>query len=292
MNIFNNSIKSNYNEVDNYKICDINNFYNNNYNYKYPIISIGIILFRFNNKKNEYEYLTIKRKDTYGYVDLICGKYDIHTIHSIINIFDELTISEKERLLTYDFDYLWHNLWYIKNVDNNNSKYKHIINDKNKELCKKKFNSLVNGVYISNKKNEYEKKDLNFFIHNSKYDWVDQEWGFPKGKKEYNENDLVTACREFSEETGIDISNIEIMTNILPVEEIYMGSNFKSYKHKYFIAKLNNYDVDINNYQLNEVSDMQWKNYNECMNCFRDYHLEKKQIIFNVENYLKELKIK
>ena len=39
-----------------------------------PITSIGIVLIRFN-KNNELEYLMIRRKDSFGYVDFVRGKF-------------------------------------------------------------------------------------------------------------------------------------------------------------------------------------------------------------------------
>ena len=47
-----------------------------------------------------------------------------------------------------------------------------------------------------------------------------------------------------------------IKTSFPNFEEIFTGSNFKSYKHKYFIAhtKCN----DLTNYQKSEVSKIKW----------------------------------
>ena len=45
-------------------------------NCKYPITSVGIIAFRYNN--NNIEYLMIRRKDTIGYIEFMRGKYSIN----------------------------------------------------------------------------------------------------------------------------------------------------------------------------------------------------------------------
>ena len=79
---------------------------------KQPITSIGIITInpkRYNNEENKY--LLIRRKDTLGYVDFIRGKYKINNISHIVSLINEMTINEKQNLLTHDFDYLWNNLW-------------------------------------------------------------------------------------------------------------------------------------------------------------------------------------
>jgi hypothetical protein len=45
---------------------------------KFPITSVGIIAFRYNDKQ-VLEYLLIRRKDTIGYIEFIRGKYSINT---------------------------------------------------------------------------------------------------------------------------------------------------------------------------------------------------------------------
>ena len=57
----------------------------------------------------------IRRKDSFGYIDLIRGKYACHNIDQIQKSVDEMSISEKEQLLTEPFDKLWSNLWGLSN---------------------------------------------------------------------------------------------------------------------------------------------------------------------------------
>ena len=38
--------------------------------------------------------------------------------------------------------------------------------------------------------------------------------------------------REFEEETGYEREDIELIHNLIPFDEIFTGSNLKSYKHK------------------------------------------------------------
>ena len=47
-----------------------------------------------------------------------------------------------------------------------------------------------------------------------------------------------------------------IIDNIIPYEEIFTGSNYKSYKHKYYLAHMKYNNVNDNNYQKSEVSKM------------------------------------
>ena len=70
----------------------------------------------------------------------------------------------------------------------------------------------------------------------------------------------------------------------MPIEEIFIGSNHKSYKHKYFLALFNNLQEatnfdELNNFQVTEVSKLEWKTLDKCLESIRPYNLEKKQLI-------------
>ena len=98
--------------------------------------------------------------------------------------------------------------------------------------------------------------------------------------------------REFSEETGIKIDCLNNVKNILPFEEIFTGSNYKSYKHKYFLTYMqSNVNVDMENFEKSEVSKMVWKNYEDTILSIRPYNLEKKRMITNINNTLKNFRI-
>ena len=64
---------------------------------KLPVTSYGIILFR--SSLNGLEFLMLRRKDSFGYIDFIRGKYSPHNIVHIQNIINEMSIDEKEKIL-------------------------------------------------------------------------------------------------------------------------------------------------------------------------------------------------
>ena len=132
--------------------------------------------------------------------------------------------------------------------------------------------------------------DDNFFnleqlIQNSNTSWTEPEWGFPKGRRNYNENDITCALREFTEETGFPKNKINIVKNVLPFEEIFTGSNFKSYKHKYFIAN-SNYNNNQVNYQKSEVSKIKWMTIDEASSSIRPYNLERIDLLKDIDKVL------
>jgi len=243
---------------------------------KKPITSSGIICIKKQSTINKY--LIICRKDTLGYVDFVRGKYPIYNISYIQNLFNEMTIQEKYFLLENDFDTIWKKLW----GDFSGSQYA-----TEEKISRNKFNSIKGGVTFYNKKYF----SLKLLIENSKTNWLEAEWGFPKGRRNYLENDLACAKREFKEETGLQDDDFNIIKNILPYDEIFMGSNYKSYKHKYYLALINKKNCNIENFQKSEVSKIKWASLDECIQLIRPYNLEKKEIIKKIDKTLNNYSI-
>ena len=125
-------------------------------------------------------------------------------------------------------------------------------------------------------------------VNKSNTEWKETEWEFPKGRRNNREKDLECALREFKEETGIYCENICVIQNVLPFEETFIGTNHKSYKHKYFLAYMDEINDDTLNYQKTEVSKIEWKSFQKCLENIRPYNLEKKQLISNVHKLLNE----
>jgi len=239
---------------------------------KLPIISYGMIVFKHTD--NGLQFLMIRRKNSFGYIDFIRGKYSPYNIYQLQNIINEMSIEEKNNILTTSFEELWKNMW----GEITNSQYK------NEEMMsQKKMKTIISGIN-SNDNIIY----LNELIERSETNWEETEWEFPKGRRNYKEKDLDCALREFEEETGISSSNLKIVENIVPFEEIFIGTNHKSYKHKYFLACIKNGDVNLNNFQINEVSKIEWKTIDECLTSIRPYNLEKKELIKNIYTVLNE----
>lgn len=299
---------------------------------KLPITSYGIILYRKIKEsekdkdldKDKYEYLMIRRKDSFGYIGFLRGKYIQHNAEQLQNMFDEMSVVEKDNIRNNNFETLWKQMWGETYVS---SQYKSEEN-----ISQKKFDILRHGIVIKSntsepvncfkkgliadesntketdpedKEKEKEREldiktpdqfiSLETLINNSTTTWKETEWEFPKGRRNYQEKDLDCAIREFEEETGISKYNIKIIENLMPFEEIFIGSNHKSYKHKYFLASMCDSELKnkytLNNYQKTEVSQIKWKTLEECLESIRPYNLEKKQLILNINTVLQEYKI-
>jgi len=244
---------------------------------KLPITSYGVITFRYN--LEGLQFLMIRRKDSFGYIDFIRGKYSPYNLKQVLNIIDEMSVTEKKRLLEIPFDTLWVEMWGEVNIQFKSEE----------NISKKKFEILKEGITILD--NIYTLKDI---IEMSTTSWDETEWEFPKGRRNQKEKDLDCALREFEEETGIPKSKLIVVENVLPFEEIFIGSNHKSYKHKYFLASIDNSDSDINylnNFQTTEVSKLEWKSIDKCLESIRPYNLEKKDLILNINKVLQEYRL-
>ena len=230
---------------------------------KYPITSYGIILFRIFNE--ELQYLMIRRKNSFGYIDFIKGQYSENNLEYLQKLFDDMSIEEKELIqLNDDFDILWKRMW----EDN-----------------------IKSGVFNHSKQKFINLKTLGIIqqlINSSSTKWKETEWEFPKGRRNYMEKDLECALREFQEETGISIYDIILIENLLPFEETFVGTNDKIYKNKYFLASINKNSNNFEefNFQLSEVSKMEWKTLDECNNSIRPYNLEKINLINSINELI------
>lgn len=248
---------------------------------KLPITSIGIIVFRIvasdkDDGEHKIQYLLIRRKETLGYIDFMRGKYSVHNKDYIMNMIKQMTQYEKLQLKCRDFEKLWKNIWGDCNY-NNQYRTEEIVS-------REKYNILINGILI---KNEFITLDNLIDESNNFKTWKEPEWGFPKGRRNNQENDYECAIREFCEETGYPSEYLIHIQNIVPFEEIFTGSNYKSYKHKYFLMYMD-YEKSLKcgDFQKSEVSKMEWKTLDESLMCFRPYNLEKIRIIKNIDNFL------
>ena len=273
----------NTNKQHNNHTCNNCGKYGHSFNQcKMPIISFGLITIRFNKNLQQFEYLMIRRKDSFGFIDFIRGKYQPQNIRQVTQMICQMSLSEKQKILNEPFSHLWRQMW--GHVINKN------IQCAEEAFAERKFSAIQKGYYYAN-----NLITLNDLIEEDTTTWKETEWEFPKGRREINERDLDCAVREFEEETGIAKKHIQVIENVLPFEEIFIGTNYKCYKNKYFlaicIADINDDDALLNNYQKCEVSMLQWKNYEKCMEDIRPYNIEKKKLLSNIHVFLQENKI-
>lgn len=247
------------------------------YQCKLPMTSCGIILCR----KDQGDYLVICRKHTFGFIDFVRGKYVPADVAHLKIIFNEMTLTEKEYVQTKPFDWLWTHLW-------SNASFLSQPHMKNEEAVSyKKWEQLRQGVFVDSINAIIT---LNTLANESNTAWTHPEWEFPKGRRNMQEKDADCALREFEEETGISKQYVTLVENTLPFEIIFMGSNSKSYRYKYYLAVLNHptdTPIHLTNFQQCEISNVAWKTAQECIQLMRPYDHEKQQLIKDVDLALK-----
>ena len=237
-------------------------------------ITINILKYNSVNNKllskvEEYnskiKFLMIQRKHSLGFLEFIRGRYDIDDYKKIIKLFELMTEEEIDIISNNNFDDIWSYLW--KSNAHNKIYEEEYKNSKNKfEAIKNPINKSI----IS----------LNFYTTNIKPKYKTQEWGFPKGRRNYYEKNVECAIREFVEESGYDYNDISVIKNMTPLKEILKGTDNIMYKHIYYIAVLNDNDKTVNiNENNNEVSNVSWHTYTDAVNIIRNYHTEKKKVI-------------
>jgi ADP-ribose pyrophosphatase YjhB (NUDIX family) len=249
-------------QLENYIIANLKIFSNKKFN-EYSWLDT---LHKINNKElnNNIKFLMIQRKNSLGYLEFMRGRYNTNEDDSIIHLFEQMIPDEIYSILHEEFDILWNNLWDKNNIRNKNH-YKEYTSSKQKFIFLK-----------------LNKLDL---LNSLKPLYLFNEWGFPKGRRESYESDLVCAIREFEEETAYIENQYTILEQCKVIKENLKGTNNINYAHNYFLAILNekNEYYDKTN---REVGDIKIMNLNECIDSIRPYHNNKIKIIKHVYNII------
>jgi len=232
-----------------------------------PITSIGII-----NRNDQGQYLMICRKQSLGYVEFLRGKYNVSPSSNVKDLIDEMTMTEKSDIVSKSFLYLWSKLWNVAPTGNHEE-----------QNANKLFDAMTSGCYIND-----EWVTIASLVEQSTTKWLEPEWGFPKGRRNNYETDLACAIREYEEETGYICTDLKLFKNIIPYEEIFVGSNYKSYKHKYFVATSKSSVNARHPFQVSEVSALKWYTFNDALNIMRPYCDERKEVLTLVEDMLSD----
>lgn len=251
--------------INNSELSQINSL---NVKLNVPITSYGIILYTL--EKNKYlKYLLCQRRDSISYIQYLQDLIDETNIVKYINLMSK---EEKSRCLEYYYKNDPHSIWKDLWINHNSKIYK---NDYKR----------CTDVFMNN---------MNKYLHYFKDDNIGQKentWCFPKGRMNYNENEIECALREFEEETCIPSNNISIDKNV-KFEELYIGSNNLLYKTVYYVAYIpfipkkiyKYYPLNIRKkFISSEFQEIEWMEYNTAIEHLNE---QKKQVLENVNNYI------
>jgi 8-oxo-dGTP pyrophosphatase MutT (NUDIX family) len=231
----------------------------------------------------------VQRKDSLSFVEFLRGKYDVNNTQYLLKLFTNMTEEERARIESNDFETLWKEMWCKSIVQESNKNFTKEYND-----SKEKFETLKKGVYIKSVTKGIYFFDIQYILSNSSSEFDETEWGFPKGRRNINEDDVHCALREFREETGISPRNIRVCYDIKPLEEVFSGTNKIRYKHVYYVARnsVNNTfggkdestpPISPNNI---EIKDIKWFDYNEAQNKIRKLNVERRELFKRLNNII------
>lgn len=222
---------------------------------KLPIKSVGII------HVSGDKVLMVRRKHSFGFVDFIRGNYPLHSESQVFNYLQEMTVEERECVRTMTYAMLYRVLWGSSPVGSARER-----------IAEEKLTKLRDGVLGT---------PLDEMLDKCTTAWDVPEWGFPKGRLHNSESDLVGALREYEEETGFHASELTTIVNMLPLEEVFIGSNYKAYKHVYFVGFSSEPMHD--RYQKDEIGAMQLFTIDDAIAAVRPYNVERLHVLQQVK---------
>ena len=266
-----------------------------------PVSSYGVLVFRWVGRNNAWsqpiefckdsntntgiqnivpQILMIQRRDSLGFMDIMRGKYKVNEPEYIKKQLRGMTVEERDKLLRYEFEDIWKELWGSDTESSQKYAYDHT-------LSKQKLAELKAGVTLPSGET-YNLADL---LRQEPVIYKTPEWGFPKGRRDPNEKDIQCAFRELYEETSISEDELHKVTNISPFIEQFYGSNNVHYRHSYYLAQYaGQRDISYNildNEMTREVGNLSWKNLDDAYSLIRPENVEKRGIILQLSILLR-----
>lgn len=219
-----------------------------------PSVSVGMIL--CSKFGDTLKYGLVKRKSGYGLYKILKVNFSDTTC------FTEISMDEQQKLLHVcemrpGYKGLYVDLWNSTMFGNDIRTPSVLTNSFEKFLSSRE---LIKQHILENK------SIFPFGI-----------WGFPKGKNEGAETDLVCALREVREETGISSDEIAMLP--LGVQK----ETFKSWHYRYYVGRVENHTAINRKINKQDVEEVVWVSCQEALALFADCMFDKKKILINVE---------
>jgi 8-oxo-dGTP pyrophosphatase MutT (NUDIX family) len=253
---------------------------------KYPITSYGIVAMRFTDAsanpslqntlaslaqhlipgRQPVEFLLICRRDSLSFIEFVRGKYSTIDRDYLHALFVNMTQAEHAKIRALTFEQLWSSVWgaaadtHKTDFENSHRKYKQL-------------------------------GDIGTLLTAYPTPFLEPEWGFPKGRRNSTETELLGAVREFKEETNLKESQFRIFQNVEPLVESFKGSNNVNYCHKYFLAMcptITPVAMDATNPHMHqEIGNIGWFSYEGALEKIRPRDREKRIILEKASQALK-----
>ena len=262
----------------------------------HPLTSFGVLLCRYDEADATLQYLMICRRHTFGYIECVRTCYNVADRDYVKQLLSEMTITERRKIDTFDFKELWLDVWQKRSS----------VYSREYKVARQKFARLRGSNMF---------RTLLRTMPASV--WEVPEWGFPKGKRNFQESARQCAFREMEEETGIGCNRFTQLSapGVLPpyVVEKFQGTDGKLYRHVYYICqhapvvetataaatttaidananataeKKGTVPAEIYHHPhvstFREVSDIAWMTYDDCMRNIRFYNVGKSKMFASI----------
>jgi 8-oxo-dGTP pyrophosphatase MutT (NUDIX family) len=238
-------------------------------------------------------YCLVRRWHTFAFSDFIQGRYQLEDRDRIYQMFELMTLNEKEAIQAApSFSALWQQYW------RGGVGVKHSFK-KEYKMAMHKYDMLVKGYSVSMPLTLGVKVSMTLqlatILANTSF-LPSPEWGFPKGKRNHkHETPLMCAQRELKEETNLEAvgAGAGAPPHSPPQQfvESFVGSNGVRYEHIYYLAKCRDANTLLvcdpqNANQTVEIGDIGWFSYDECLQLFREQDYAKKNVLSQVHGII------
>ena len=209
-------------------------------------------------------FLLVERKDTVGFLNIVQGSYPDappYKDRKLRRYCYELTCDERHRLCHDSFASLW-----------------------------KVAGTTKRDVHRAERRFQY--LDIQRVLE--RYPpcaFSEADYLMPKGRLRRGESTRACAVREFAEETGYDVKDVDLDASFAPYEDHFIGTDGKSYRNVFYVARLKDDALirtplgeDPN--QSKEVRNVGWFTLAECTDLIRPYHRRKIDILHDVAKKL------
>jgi 8-oxo-dGTP pyrophosphatase MutT (NUDIX family) len=221
------------------------------------ITSLGVIGVKLIG--NRFKFIVVKRRNTYEFIDFVCGRYRQNDETRLSEMFANMTQLERTHIAYLPYSALW--------------KIVSLGRGERPAYGRQSFRTLRRSPLFRRLIGIREcKKDF--------------DWDFPKGRRETSETELDAAKRELAEEAGCrDITWLDAP----PLTYSFIGTDKRAYCYKYFFAYCNDGDrvfVDSTDpIQSFEVVAVSWMNIDELVAAMTD----KKALVQRLDDRLGEI---
>ena len=201
----------------------------------------------------------VKSRVQLAYREFLYGRYKYRDPQTVLNLLNDMTVSEKVLIMNRDFSRMWHHVWLsIPTASTPGTLYQFY------SICKTRFERYTQDGG----------RRLCELIKQSR-SAGDTYWSFPRGRPEGEEKDLDCARRELYEEGNIPSSAVRVV-DAEPVTAVYSTPQC-NYSARYHIMECTTGDiregVSFNNpHQYREIADTRWVSLADLshMNCMND----------------------